>query len=61
MRKLRKLGFVGPQYSNGHPFMYRGKFKLKIPNDHKEDYSRALIADLQRRSGLSKDDWDRAK
>jgi hypothetical protein len=40
--------------------MMREKFKLKIPNDHGEDYGDALIGDLRRRAGISRQDWDRA-
>jgi hypothetical protein len=40
--------------------MVGGRFKLKIPNNHGEDYSPGLIARVRRRAEISKDDWDRA-
>ena len=58
IRKLLNLGFDGP-YGQGkkHPFMRRGTFTLKIPNEHSEDIGIPLLRDILRIAGISEDEY----
>jgi hypothetical protein len=60
VRKLRTFSYEGPFYKNGHPYMKRGAFKLKIPNDHHQTISEDLTSRILKRAGISDDDWKRA-
>ena len=58
VKKLRLAGFEG-QFSGGrHPFMIRGEFKLRIPNPHTGDISRALISEILRQAEISTKEWN---
>jgi len=43
------------------PFIppYRGEFKLRIPNPHSGDISRALVSEILRQAGISSKEWNR--
>ncbi|MDO8620595.1 MAG: type II toxin-antitoxin system HicA family toxin [bacterium] len=58
VRRLRLLGFVGPYSGGRHLFMVRGTFKLRIPNPHKGEISRGLLAEILRQGGISRDKWN---
>jgi hypothetical protein len=48
---LTRLGFTGPYSGGNHQFMKRGALKLRIPNPHQSDITRATS--LCRCSGAS--------
>lgn len=58
--KLQKFGFTGPFQEGKHPYMIKGEISITIPNPHKSDISRSLIAEILRQAGISKDDWNNA-
>lgn len=60
IRRLRRLGLEGPFPSGKHQYMRRGQFKVRVPNPHGEYVSAGLIADLLRRAGLSREQWESA-
>ncbi|RJX17015.1 MAG: type II toxin-antitoxin system HicA family toxin [Ammonifex sp.] len=57
IRRLRRLGFEGPFSGGRHSFMRRGPLKLRIPNPHEGDISPALLKELLRQAGITKDEW----
>jgi len=60
VQKFRRLGFDGP-YSGGRPlFMVKGKLKLRVPNPHRGDISKHLIAETLRQADISAKEWDEA-
>lgn len=61
MQKFRKLGFDGPYSGGRHLFMIKGELKVHIPNPHRIDVSKHLIAEILRQAGISSDDWDSIK
>jgi len=61
VRRLRVLGFEGPYQEGRHPFLVRGKLRLRIPNPHGEDISADLLARILREGGLSSEEWDSSK
>jgi predicted RNA binding protein YcfA (HicA-like mRNA interferase family) len=57
VRRLREMGFEGPAWGGKHPFMIKGSFKLRIPNDHSEDIRPALLKEILRQAKISLDEW----
>jgi len=60
VRKFRNLGFDGPYSGGRHLFMRKASLKVHIPNPHKGDISRSLVAEILRQAGISPTDWDDA-
>lgn len=59
IRGLKQLGFAGPYSGAKHQFMVRGTTTLRIPNPHKGDIGRELLARILREAGIDKSDWER--
>ncbi len=57
IRKLRKLGFVGPFSGGKHSYMKKGNYRQTLPNPHSKDISAILVKEIIKQSGLSDDDW----
>jgi len=57
IRKLGKLGFQGPYSGGNHQYMVRKDFKLFIPNPHKGDIGKALLARIIKEIGVSSDEF----
>jgi predicted RNA binding protein YcfA (HicA-like mRNA interferase family) len=55
---LRKLGFTGPFSGGRHEFMRRVDLVLTIPNPHRGDIGRDLLARILRQAGISKHAWE---
>jgi hypothetical protein len=51
------LGWEGPVQGRKHSFMYNGPRKVRIPNEHGEDTSRGLLAEILRQADIDADDW----
>lgn len=60
IQKFRRLGFDGPYSGGRHLFMAKGEIRVRIPNPHKGDISRHLVAEILRQAGISSDDWNKA-
>ena len=60
IRKFRSLGYEGPKFAKGHPYMVRGKHKVMVFNDHGETLSASGIRRLLERAGISDEEWDNA-
>jgi predicted RNA binding protein YcfA (HicA-like mRNA interferase family) len=60
VQKFRKLGFEGPYSGGRHLFMIKEDKKVHIPNPHKADISKHLVAEILRQAGISSEDWDKA-
>lgn len=58
IRVLRALGFDGPYSGGKHEFMVRGDVTLRIPNPHRGDIGRELLARILRQAGISRDEWE---
>ena len=55
---LRRLGFAGPHVGGKHPYMVRGALRVRIPNPHRGDIGRDLLARILREAGVSRDEWE---
>lgn len=58
---LKFFGFDGPYSGGRHLFMIKDSFKLRIPNPHKGDISKHLLAEILRQAGISRDRWNKLK
>ncbi|MBI2476249.1 MAG: type II toxin-antitoxin system HicA family toxin [Candidatus Taylorbacteria bacterium] len=58
VQKFRVLGFAGPYSGGRHLFMVKGELKVRIPNPHRSDISRYLLAEILRQAGISNDEWE---
>jgi predicted RNA binding protein YcfA (HicA-like mRNA interferase family) len=59
IRCLRSLGFEGPYAGGKHSFMIKGDLTLTIPNPHKSDIGRELLARILRQAGISRREWEK--
>lgn len=56
---LRRAGFMGPNRGTRHEYMLKGDFKVYLPNPHRSDISKGLLADFLRQAGISREEWER--
>ena len=57
VKRLRKIGFVGPFSGGKHLFMVKDERRLAIPNPHKEEISPALLSRILKQAGIERDVW----
>lgn len=55
---LIRLGFDGPNAGGRHEVMERGATKVILPNPHRGDISRDLLARILRDAGIGRVDWE---
>ncbi|MBI4050647.1 MAG: type II toxin-antitoxin system HicA family toxin [Candidatus Doudnabacteria bacterium] len=60
VQKFRRLGFDGPYSGGRHLFMIKGTLKLHIPNPHRGNISKHLLAEILRQAGIPSADWEQA-
>ena len=60
VQKFRRLGFDGPYSGGRHLFMAKDGLKVRIPNPHRGDISKHLIAEILRQVDIAHEDWDAA-
>ena len=58
VQKFRRLDFDGPYAGGRHLFMKRGDLKVIIPNPHRGNISRHLVAEILNQAGISNKEWD---
>jgi len=58
IRHLRELGFDGPSAGGKHMIMQRGDITIAIPNPHRGDIDRGLLARILRQAGISREEWE---
>ncbi len=56
---MRVAGFSGPYPGWDHPFMVRGAVAVRLPNPHRGDVGRDLLAEILRQAGISRKEWQR--
>ena len=57
IRNMRKLGFEGLYTGGRHEYMVKGTLKLFIPNPHRGDISKSLLAKILHQAEISHDEW----
>ncbi len=56
---LRRAGFDGPFSGGKHSVMKRDDSYVILPNPHRGDIGRDLLARLLSQAGLSREEWER--
>jgi predicted RNA binding protein YcfA (HicA-like mRNA interferase family) len=59
IRYLRQAGFEGPYSGGKHQFMIKGNITLRIPNPHRSDIGKELLARILRQAGIDRDEWEK--
>lgn len=57
IRRLTRLGFVGPFPGADHEYMSRGLLEVRIPNPHGADIRVDLLQRILKRAGISREEW----
>jgi len=58
IRRFREPGFDGPYSGGRHLFVSKGDLKVRVPNPHHGDISAALLSEILRQAGISRDEWN---
>ncbi len=58
IQKFRKFGFDGPYSGGRHLFIIKGNLKVHIPNPHRGDINKHLIAEILKQAGISFKNWN---
>jgi predicted RNA binding protein YcfA (HicA-like mRNA interferase family) len=59
VRYLGQLGFEGPYSGGKHQFMIKGEITLRLPNPHRSDIGKELLARILRQAGISREEWEK--
>jgi len=57
VKAFRRLGWDGPWQGSKHQFMHKGRRKVRVPNPHRGDISRQLVATILEQAGVSREEW----
>lgn len=55
---LRESGYVGPLSRGKHQHMKKDDITLTIPNPHRSDISKGLLARILEQARISRDEWE---
>jgi predicted RNA binding protein YcfA (HicA-like mRNA interferase family) len=55
---FRRLGFDGPEPGTNHAVMVGRERRVRIPNPHRGDVGRELLARILRQAGIERDEWE---
>jgi len=58
VQRFRRLGFDSPYSGGRHLFMVKGSFKIRIPNPHKGDISKHLVAEILCQADIKNEEWE---
>ncbi len=58
IRYLRELGFEGPYAGSKHQYMLKDDITVRLPNPHRGDICKGLLAEILRQAGIAKDEWE---
>jgi predicted RNA binding protein YcfA (HicA-like mRNA interferase family) len=59
IRHLRHCGFIGPKAGGNHEYMIKEDISVRIPNPHRGDISKGLLARILRQAGIRSGEWER--
>lgn len=55
---LRELGFTNPTSRGKHQHMKKDDITLTIPNPHRSDISKGLLARILEQARISREEWE---
>ena len=56
---LRQLGFDGPDSGGNHQYMQKGNLKVRVPNPHKSDIGKNLLAEILKQAEIERSIWEK--
>ncbi len=59
IRRMRALGWQGPDSGGRHQIMIKGGRPIPIPNPHGGDLDWTLVQRILSQVGINKDDWEK--
>ena len=59
IRYLGRLGFEGPYSGGKHQFMIKGDITLRLPNPHRSDIGKELLARILRQARIDREEWEK--
>jgi predicted RNA binding protein YcfA (HicA-like mRNA interferase family) len=59
VRVFQQVGYSGPYAGGRHEYMLKGVQKIYIPNPHKGDIGRNLLARILKQAGISREEWEK--
>ena len=61
IQALRAARFERPYTGTDHEIMRRRDVTIRIPNPHRGDVSRGLLAEILKQAGISRREWERIR
>ena len=58
IRYLQRLGFEGPYSGRKHQFMVKNDITLRLPNPHRSDIGKDLLARILRQAKIDREKLD---
>lgn len=58
IRLLKKAGFDGPYSGSKHQFMVKDEITVRVPDPHKSDIGRSLLAKILKQANISMGEWE---
>jgi len=58
IKYLKQLGFDGPYAGSKHQYMQKGDITVRVPNPHRGDIGRGLLAEILRQAMIERDEWE---
>jgi predicted RNA binding protein YcfA (HicA-like mRNA interferase family) len=59
IRYLEQLGFEGPYSGGKHQFMIKREITLRLPNPHRSDIGKELLARILRQARINREEWEK--
>jgi predicted RNA binding protein YcfA (HicA-like mRNA interferase family) len=56
---MRRTGFAGPRRGGKDQYMDKGSQRVILPNPHRQDIGKSLLAQLLRQAGIYREDWEK--
>jgi predicted RNA binding protein YcfA (HicA-like mRNA interferase family) len=56
---LRRAGCTDLRPGRKHQLMFRGGRRITIPNPHRGEISKNLLAKILRQAGISREEWEK--
>lgn len=58
-RYLKQMGFMGPYSGRKHQFMIKRDITVRLPNPHRSDIGKELLARILRQARIDRNEWEK--
>jgi predicted RNA binding protein YcfA (HicA-like mRNA interferase family) len=59
IQALKDAGFSEPKQRGRHAIMRRGNDTVIVPNPHRSDIGKNLLAEILRQANISREEWEK--